>query len=171
MIRANPSRRLRFQTWTSAPIKSPECSRRLFGVPACNRQSLATTLIVRSSSARQIMARSASRFENQASFITRARRFGQAFHLGTRRSSRPKDFVRLNAPGDRFEHGAARPHLVRQGRQAERRAFLGVTLLRLIQWQRCTLFAGNTTPTPSAVVQLACLIVLSDDFEISSSPP
>ena len=38
-----------------------------------------------------------------------------------------REDMRLNAPEDRFEHGAARPHLVGQGRQAERHAFLGVT--------------------------------------------
>src|SRR3981081_1223106 len=36
--------------------------------------------------------------------------------------------MRFNAPEERFQHRAAGPHLVGQGRQAERQAFLGIAL-------------------------------------------
>jgi hypothetical protein len=54
--------------------------------------------------------------------------FGQNRHGGViAMQSFGREDMRLNAPEDRFEHGAARPRLVGQGRQAERHAFLGVT--------------------------------------------
>ena len=46
----------------------------------------------------------------------------QALQIGLRKA------MRFDTPEDRFEHRAAGPHLVGQGRQAERHTFLGVAV-------------------------------------------